>query len=115
MAMKIIFAFTLLLSFQAIAASASLLYSTGPFKGQDLIENPSHFGYDEICYKGDPIKARSILFEKMENDTELAGVFAKYLPADKSIVYGYTSTKCTDEMANDPSDCRSVKLAKKCF
>lgn len=99
---------------EAFAASGSILYSTGPYKGQDAIKNSSHFGYDEVCFTGNPFAARSALYKYMSDNIEMDAVFVRYISKDDSIVYGYINTKCTDEMANDPEDCRSVQIAKRC-
>jgi len=107
--------FTVILcSIPGIVLAGSLSYSTGPYKNKDLLKNPAHFGYDEICFNGDPMKARAILYKFMSDDIEYESPFAVYKRADRMIVYGYTHTKCTDEMANDPADCRSVMTAKSC-
>ena len=112
--MKFIFIIMVLFSAQAFANSGSIHYATGPLAGKDMIKNPSHFGYDEICFKGNPLAARAILYKHMSEDYELESVFARYVASDKVIVYGYVNTKCTDEMPDEPEDCRSVQIAKKC-
>lgn len=111
--MKTLLSLAVLFSAQAFAASGSFVYTTGAWKGKDVLKNRAHFGYEEICFKGDPNSARKALYAMMSEDYELESVFVRYVLANKSIVYGYVHTKCTDE-GMTPDECRSVKIAPAC-
>jgi len=103
-----------LFSAQALAATGSLHYTAGPARGDDVTVNQTYIGYNEICYKGNPAAARTALYEVLKDSYERESMFARYNAATKSITYGYVDTKCTDEMANDPADCRVVMTAQRC-
>lgn len=112
--MKTFIFLALAISAQAFAAGGTLFYTEGEAKGKDVLKNTAYFKVYDFCYKGNPLEARKAVFAYMSEDIELEGSFARYIPADKTIVLGYTDTKCTDESDNDPADCREVKIVKAC-
>ena len=108
----IVLVLTLTTQFAMALPDAELYFSSGDATGQKVTD-AGYIGYYKICFTGDATQAAWKLYRLLNDDIEKGNPFARAATNKKSITYGYTETKCTDEGLSE-FHCRSDRKAFPC-
>jgi len=100
--------------FSSVASAASFHYTSGWLNGQ-IADHTGYVGYMNLCYKGNPWKARLNLISMADNDIEKDDVSVWFNQSTRDIEFSYVDTKCLDDSLDaTPEGCRSDVFIPKC-
>lgn len=90
-------------------SSGPFFYTTGTDRGKTVLHT-GYIGYDEICYKGNPWRARAILKKMFTYDFEKDKARVWYYRKDESLRVRFVSIKCMDDRLNAKESECTIKV-----